>query len=33
MSFRFQISKATEASCDPVQRADGQIKIMKLVEL
>ena len=33
MNFRFQISKATEASCEFLQRAGGQINIMKLVKL
>lgn len=33
MNFRFHISKATEASCEFLQRAGGQINIMKLVKL
>lgn len=33
MNFRFQISKATEASCEFLQRAGGQLNIMKLVKL
>ena len=33
MNFRFQISKATEAACEFLERAGGQINIMKLVKL
>ncbi len=33
MNFRFQIGKATEASCELLQRAGGQLNIMKLVKL
>ncbi len=33
MNFRFQIGKATEVSCEFLQRAGGQINIMKLVKL
>ena len=33
MNFRFQIGKATEAACELLQRAGGQINIMKLVKL
>jgi uncharacterized phage-associated protein len=33
MNFRFQIGKATEASCEFMRRAGGRINIMKLVKL
>jgi uncharacterized phage-associated protein len=33
MNFRFQIGKATEASCEFLQRAGGRLNIMKLVKL
>lgn len=33
MNFRFQIGKATEAACEFLDRAGGQINIMKLVKL
>jgi uncharacterized phage-associated protein len=33
MNFHFQIEKATEASCEFLQRAGGRINIMKLVKL
>src|SRR5258708_32591483 len=33
MNFRFQIGKAMEASCELLQRAGGQLNIMKLVKL
>lgn len=33
MNFSFHIGKATEASCEFLQRAGGQINIMKLVKL
>src|SRR6266550_2908318 len=33
MNFRFQIGKATESACEFLERAGGQINIMKLVKL
>lgn len=33
MNFRFQIGKATEAACEFLDRAGGQLNIMKLVKL
>lgn len=33
MNFRFQIAKATETVCELLERAGGQINIMKLVKL
>lgn len=33
MNFRFQIGKATEAACEFLDRAGGQINVMKLVKL
>lgn len=33
MNFRFQIGKATETACAFLERADGQINIMKLMKL
>ena len=33
MNFRFQIGKATEAACEFLDRAGGEINIMKLVKL
>ncbi len=33
MNFRFQIGKATEAACEFLERAGGQINIMKLMKL
>lgn len=33
MNFRFHIGKATEAACEFLERAGGQINIMKLVKL
>lgn len=33
MNFRFQIGKATEATCEFLQRAGGRINIMKLAKL
>ena len=33
MNFRFQIGKATEAACEFLDRAGGQLNVMKLVKL
>lgn len=33
MNFRFQIGKATEAACEFLDCAGGQLNIMKLVKL
>jgi uncharacterized phage-associated protein len=33
MNFRFQIGKATETACEFLERAGGQINIMKLMKL
>lgn len=33
MNFRFQIGKATEVSCELLQRAGGELNILKLVKL
>ena len=33
MNFRFQIGKATEAACAFLERAGGQLNVMKLVKL
>lgn len=33
MNFRFQIGKATEAACEFLERAGGQLNILKLVKL
>lgn len=33
MNFRFQIGKATEAACEFLDRAGGQLNILKLVKL
>ena len=33
MNFRFQIGKCTEAVCEFLDRAGGQLNVMKLVKL
>ena len=33
MNFRFQIGKATETACEFLERAGGQINVMKLAKL
>jgi hypothetical protein len=33
MNFRFQIGKATETACEFLERAGGQINVMKLMNL